>query len=84
MAGLDGFEEIWTGLRWLIIRNPYEAGQLVPGKQQTYALKTADFMALGLPEFVVSYSLINVETRVLEIIDVLPATTSGAELAQTA
>jgi hypothetical protein len=84
LAGLCAdFDKIWTGVSWLIIRNPYGAGQLVPGKQHTYALKTSDFLAVGLPEIIVSYSLIDVEKRILEVIDVLPVQ-QNSDLGQTA
>jgi hypothetical protein len=83
LARRDGFEEIWTAVRWLIIRNPCEVGQLVPGKQRTYALRTEDFLAIGLPEVIISYSLLDTEKRLLEIIDVLLVHNDGTDLAKT-
>jgi hypothetical protein len=84
MAGADArFSEIWSAVTWLIIRNPAEVGQLVPGKKATYAVKTEDFLAIGMPEVIVVYSLVDVEGCVLEIVDILDAET-GNSLAETA
>jgi hypothetical protein len=65
------FDKLWQGVRWLIIRNPTIAGQLVPGKQQTYSLKTADFMAIGMTVKVVTYSIIDPTERICEIVSIL-------------
>jgi hypothetical protein len=71
LANNHRFEEVWTAVRWLIIRNPLEAGQLVPGKEQTFVLKTNDFLAIGLPVILITYSIIDPTARIFEIVSII-------------
>jgi|SRR5580704_11323919 hypothetical protein len=79
LASHDDFDRVWTGVRWLIIRNPMEVGRPVQGKTQTYVLKTADFMAMGIPVTLVTYSIVDMSKRTVEIVSVL----SGAAAEKT-
>lgn len=64
------FQNIWGGITWLILRQP-DAGELIPGRTQTYMLKTTDFLAIGIPVLLVIYSIVDCKELVLEVISVL-------------
>jgi len=67
----SGFVKLWeNGICWLIQRNP-AAGVLIPGKQQTYVIKTEDFLAINLPIILVTYSVIDSSELIVEIIEVV-------------
>ncbi len=75
------FDKIWIGVRWLLIRDPVANGQLVVGKKLTYVHKTFDFLAIGMPEMMVTYSIIDEKTRVCEIVSVLDANATKNKIA---
>jgi hypothetical protein len=75
-----GAAELIDAVRWLIIRAPRDVGQLIPGRLNTYAVRTKDFMAIGLPEVIIVYSLIDHDNLVLEIVDVVPASEEQADV----
>lgn len=62
------FQDIWNGVVWLLQRDPH-AGSLIPGKEKTFVLVTADFLAIGMLELEVYYTL--PEVNVLEFVDLL-------------
>ena len=76
------FNQIWEGVRWLIIRDPINAGRLIEGRQQTYVIRTLDFLAVGMPEILVIYSLIDLDKRVLEVVEVIIAAQNDPPLRQ--
>jgi hypothetical protein len=67
------FQNEWDGLVWLILRDPTNSrvAQLVIGKDRTYQIQTRDFLAIGMPVFLVVYSIIDPGKRILEIIEVV-------------
>jgi len=71
LAANHRFDGVWAGVRWLIIRDPIAAGRPVVGKEQTYALKTKDFLAIGLPVMLITYSIVDEKNLLLEIVSVL-------------
>jgi hypothetical protein len=78
LAGLHPrFQHMWEGgASWLIRRDPLALGQVVPGYQNTRAFKVKDFLAIGLPEVVVTYSIIDSEA-IIEIVSVLHLTAAN-------
>jgi hypothetical protein len=64
------FSTLWQGVVWLLIRNPYNAGNLLPGWTDIFLLKTIDFLAIGMPTLFVYYKIIDVTARVIEVIRV--------------
>jgi hypothetical protein len=46
-------------------------GQVVPGKQRTRAFKTMDFLAIGIPEIIVTFAIVDQELLMVEIISVI-------------
>jgi hypothetical protein len=72
LAAKNGeFTRLWEGLCWLIQRSPTTIGALVTGKQSSYVLKTNDFMAIGIPQVVVVYSILDAANLLLEIAEVI-------------
>jgi hypothetical protein len=67
------FDKIWIGVRWLIIRDPILNGQIVPGKESTYVHKTNEFLAIGMKELLVTYSIIEEKNRICEVVSILDA-----------
>jgi hypothetical protein len=69
LAAHPSFEKLWVGVTWLIRRNP-TAGWPVTGRKHTYVLKSEDFMNIGIPIILVTYSIIDHDQMVCEIISV--------------
>jgi hypothetical protein len=64
------FPALWQGVVWLLMRNPYKAGNLMPGWTDIFVLKTYDFLAIGLPVLFVYYKIIDVGRSIMEIVRV--------------
>lgn len=65
--GNSRFDSVWIGVTWLIRRNPYNAGRLLPGWTDIFVLKTDDFLKIGMPIIFVYYKIIDVPGRLMEI-----------------
>ena len=50
------FQNIWNGVVWLVLRNPY-IGSLIPGKTATFVIITDDFLAIEMPVMEVYYTI---------------------------
>jgi hypothetical protein len=65
------FQQLWEDVSWLIRRDPTNVGQVAHGKQHTRTFKTLDFLAIDIPEIIVTFAIIDQERLVLEVVSVI-------------
>jgi hypothetical protein len=64
------FQSIYDGLIWVIQRDPHRGTPVPDLTPTTYAIKSDDFLAIGLPLVRITYCLLIESTSILEIVDV--------------
>jgi hypothetical protein len=73
-AEIPRFNELWEGIEWLIRRDPIKAGRCLDGYNNTYVLKSKDFMAIKMPIVLVIYSIVGKKDEpIVEIVEVVEA-----------